>query len=567
MELQNLTKRYAYKSCICLLGMVIVSLASAEILMNMTPPFCRDGLIHHLAIPKLWLKHGGIYEIPWADFSYYPMNINLLYYACLKFNNDIAPKFIHMLFGMGTGYLVFLYLKKRFDFLWGLLGAVVFISTPIVVWLSTSAYIDLGMAFFTTASVLSLINWRDTGYRKLLWLMISACCMGIAVGSKYNALIAWCILNLIVILIYARDTKQQFSSIKFGLLFFAITALVASPWYVKNFLLTGNPFYPLFNNYIDLFGNQPVQQIIEKHITNRPTRVGFFQLRHILYGESFWETLVIPIRMFFQGDDNSYQYFQGRLNPILILFAPFILLKKTNGKDNLVLALFSVFYIFVAYFTTEKQVRYILPVLPLLSILAVIGIKNLDNTLKERFLFLFSRQNVYINKILRIIMLYGISALLIPNLFYLKERFEEIKPTGYILKKESKDEFLNRLLVHYDAVKYVNANLPEDAVVFTILFGRRGYYFEREYKNDPQFGVGKLGELVKNSSDEVQFDKTVNSIGATHILIRQDLADQYLGNNFSEIEAKRYLKMVQRKWKLLYNQNGFSVWEVARKQT
>ena len=35
-----------------------------EIILNLTPPISRDALIHHLAIPKLWLKHGGFYEIP-----------------------------------------------------------------------------------------------------------------------------------------------------------------------------------------------------------------------------------------------------------------------------------------------------------------------------------------------------------------------------------------------------------------------------------------------------------------------------------------------------------------------
>ena len=67
-----------------------------EIILNLTPPISRDALIHHLAVPKLWLKHGRIYEIPWADYAYYPMNINLLYAICLYFKNDIAPKFIHL---------------------------------------------------------------------------------------------------------------------------------------------------------------------------------------------------------------------------------------------------------------------------------------------------------------------------------------------------------------------------------------------------------------------------------------------------------------------------------------
>ena len=162
----------------------------AELMLNLTPPVSRDAMVHHLAVLKLWLKHGRIYEIPWAEYSYYPMYINLLYLICLCFKNDIAPNFIHLAFGLGTGWLIYFYLKQKFDRNWGLLGVVIFISTPIVIWLSTSAYIDLGMTFFTTASVMAFIKWRDSEYSRFKWFLISSLCMGIAIGSKYNALIA-----------------------------------------------------------------------------------------------------------------------------------------------------------------------------------------------------------------------------------------------------------------------------------------------------------------------------------------------------------------------------------------
>ena len=181
-----------------LLGTTIIVFFFAEIILNFTPPISRDALIHHLAIPKLWLKQGEFYEMPWADYSYYPMYVNLLYLVCLYFKNDMAPKFIHLAFGFATGWLIFFYLKKKFDRNWALLGMVIFITTPIVIWLSTSAYIDLGMTFFTTASVLAFVKWRDSEYSQFKWLLISSFCMGIAIGSKYNALIAWLILNLIL---------------------------------------------------------------------------------------------------------------------------------------------------------------------------------------------------------------------------------------------------------------------------------------------------------------------------------------------------------------------------------
>jgi len=127
-----------------LLCTTIIVFFSAEFISNLTPPISRDALIHHLAVPKLWLKHGGFYEIPWAEYSYYPVYINIFYLVCLYLKNDIAPKFIHLGFGLCTGWLIYFYLKQKFDRNWGLLGMVIFITTPIVVWLSTSAYIDLG---------------------------------------------------------------------------------------------------------------------------------------------------------------------------------------------------------------------------------------------------------------------------------------------------------------------------------------------------------------------------------------------------------------------------------------
>jgi hypothetical protein len=74
-----------------LLAVLIVSI----VILSCVPPVSKDALVHHLAIPKLYLKHGGIYEIPFMPFSYYPMNLELLYMIPLFFGNDIVPKFIH----------------------------------------------------------------------------------------------------------------------------------------------------------------------------------------------------------------------------------------------------------------------------------------------------------------------------------------------------------------------------------------------------------------------------------------------------------------------------------------
>ena len=69
--------------------------------------------MHHLAIPKLYLEHGGFFPLPCMSYSYYPMNLDLLYMGALYLGSDIVPKFIHFFFALMTAVLIFKYLKKR----------------------------------------------------------------------------------------------------------------------------------------------------------------------------------------------------------------------------------------------------------------------------------------------------------------------------------------------------------------------------------------------------------------------------------------------------------------------
>jgi 4-amino-4-deoxy-L-arabinose transferase-like glycosyltransferase len=333
--------------CIAISGFLIV-----EILLNLTPPISRDVLIHHLAIPKLWLMHRGFYEIPWADFSYYPMNVDLLYLIPLYFKNDIIPKFIHFAFGFGIALLVYNYLKNRLSKEWGLLGFLIFFSTPVIVRLSTTAYVDLGMTFFATASILAFARWRDGTYKDTKWLVLSAVCMGLAAGSKYNAMIAWFFLNLMIVFYYSRDTENGLGALKSGVIFFAIALLIVSPWFIKNYILTGNPIYPLFDQVFRFLHHAGENNADIVAALDSGWASNIFQRREIVFGESFLETLFIPIRMFFQGKDGSVQYFDGALNPILIIMLPFAFLNRELNRDKMFFLLFSVFFFFMAYFLT-----------------------------------------------------------------------------------------------------------------------------------------------------------------------------------------------------------------------
>jgi hypothetical protein len=190
------------------------------------------------------------------------------------------------------------------------------------------------------------------------------------------------------------------------------------------------------------------------------------------------------------------------------------------------------------------------------------GIKDLTDKLNaETFLSsLRSRENI--KAIFRIVLFASVSILLASNFFYLRDRIHIIKPFPYVFGKETKKAFLKRHLLHYDAVEYINTHLPDDAIIFSMFLGRRGYYLDRAYKNEPSFGRTALNHMVDISVSEEKFKKFIKSMGVTHILMRTDLVDKYLQDNFSAEEIRRFMNLAKSCWKSVYEHNGYAVWDI-----
>ncbi|MFH1079368.1 MAG: glycosyltransferase family 39 protein [Pseudomonadota bacterium] len=536
------------------LGITIVLIFFIEIILNLTPPIARDALIHHLAIPKLWLVNGGFYEIKWAIFSYYPMNIDLLYLVSLYFNNDILPNFIHMGFGIATAWLIYRYLNGKFNRVAGLLGVLVFVGTPVVLRMSTVAYVDLGLTFFTTAAILAFVRWRDEGYEDLKWLLISSIAMGLALGTKYNALIAWFFLSFAVVFLYSRDTQEQWRAIRYGIIFFLVSLCVFSPWLIKNLILTGNPLYPLFDGFFNAGVNSVAPDGGARSMVSGDVYIGLFKRREMLYGENFWETLLIPIRFFFQGQDYSDRFFDGVLNPVLIVMVPFAFMNRSFQADKLFFTLFSVFFILMAFFLDQLRIRYILPAIPFLAILAVIGIMNIfawtsEKTGPFRYPFMFA--------VLMILVMFGIR-----NVVYLNKYFQSLQPVSYILHKETREDYLKRHVKSYEAIRYVNEHTPRDARIRLLFLAGRGYYLDRIYEDDASFGMDVMRGLAANAGEEKSFRKYLDSLGCTHLLMRMDLSNQFLHDNYPPETTKQLFQRMSIVTEMIYNAGGYAVFRI-----
>jgi len=506
-------KRFLHLLLITGIGFTIGSI----IVLASVPPISRDALIHHLAVPSLYLMNGGIYELPSMFFSYFPMNVTLLYAVPLYFGFDIGAKYIHFLFAILTAALIYFYLARTLNKTYGLAGALFFLSIPVIVKLSVTAYVDLGLIFFSWAALYLLLRWHDTGFMPRYLIMAGIAC-GLALGTKYNGLLLLPIMGAAIPLLYAsqkqKDTadvrkryKRSLEGVGWGIAFILIAMIVFSPWMARNIVWTQNPVYPLYKSVF----NPPESTLVEEDKEESPRKNAFWIRRHV-YGESFWMTLTIPVRAFFQGQDDDPRYFDGRLNPFLLLFSliafipigkPFFPFFKTHRN---VLGLFALVFILIVFFERDFRIRYMSPAIPPLVILSIFGIRNLVH--------IVSKHSGIIRKI-GLSIVYGLFSLsLLYNGHYVYGQFDYIRPFDYLAGKVDRDTYITRYRWEHPVVVQANEILPKDAQVLFLFLGDRTYYLDRNVHLAPDFY-----KLINKHASEEDLMESLSRHGTTHIII------------------------------------------------
>lgn len=548
---------------------MICGLIAAMMVLSLVPPTDRDGLTHHLYVPKLYLKYGGMIELPAIEFSYYPMNLDLLYIIPLYFGNDILPKFIHMMFGLFSAAFVYRYLSKRISSEMALVGAAFFLSTPVVFRLSITVYVDLGLMFFSFASLFYLFEWAKNRFR-WQYLFLAGLSCGLALGTKYNGLVVFFLLAAAVPMLYSRISridadrtacfpipltlqnhfKINIHSMLYGFVFILVALIFFSPWAIRNMVWQGNPLYPL---YTSAFVSQNAQPDV-MNTENQP--IGRLLKRKLLYDETLMETLTTPIRIFFQGQDDNPQYFDGKLNPLLAILPLFTLcnrLKKLyfQKTEEAFLAFFSILLVMFAFVASDMRIRYVAPIIAPLVVLSVMGIQDIQSMLASRFPAIAKRYGVWITACICM-------AFLFPNILYIQDQFKKVDPFPYILGRISRDAYIQRYRPEYAVVQFINRNLKDKAVVLAMFLGGRGYYFDREVR----FEDGRLHSMAKKAASAGEMSEELNQTGITHLLIHQFMFNQWVADSLNERETSILKALFQDHLHLMFAFSGFSLFEI-----
>jgi hypothetical protein len=266
----------------------------------------------------------------------------------------------------------------------------------------------------------------------------------------------------------------------------------------------------------------------EKH-----PRMSHIDTRRIIYGESWWEIALIPFRVFYDGQDDTPKYFDGKTSPFLLLLLPFAffgLKSRTRQEkmEKMILLFFSILFLFYACAQTSVRIRYFSPILPPLVVLSMYGLHNIRSLITENRRF---------SEPLKMTIYFTIIAVMLGlNASYLFSRFKQDQPIAYITGKVTRDEYIQAYRPEYASFQYANQNLSKDSKILGLYLGNRGYYSDI----DISFNIEFLQQFASKAASAQDVSEKLREKNFTHLMVNFSLFNHWVQHH--SLHEKQMLK-------------------------
>jgi len=476
----------------------------------LTPPIAWDSQVYHLTGPKLYLQAHRLpvdIDIPYLGF---PSLLEMLFTAGLLLKGDIVAKLIHYAYGFLTLLALFAFAGRYFNRKVAWLSMAIFYSVPSLVLISTWAYVDLGLIFYELTAFYALMRWLEAKDKR--WLALTAILCGLAMGVKYTSVILPITLALVIALKVRPEGLKEMAQVL--LLFGLLAIVVASPWYLKNFFSTGNPFYPFF------FGGTYWDEFRAWWYSRAGTGLAF---------TAPWRLLVAPWEITVLGIQGTESY-DATIGPILLTIVPLLALvwrkiaseeRRIIGYALLVCLIQYLFWLYgVAQSALLVQTRLLFPIFALLALLAGYTVDKLALLTRRAF----SLQWFVTTVLLLALGLNAVSSAL---------HFIGDSPLPYLTGFESKEGYLTHHLgLYYTTVIHINENLPPSAKIL-FLWEPRSYYCQRDCWPDAL--LDKFKHLTHKYHDAEGIAEYLRREQVTHLLLYQTGLEYILEAQFDPI--------------------------------
>ena len=457
--------------------LLLLALLEALLLISALCPANRwDEISYHIPI-ALRGAVTGRYPILGDDFSYFPHLMSCLSTATILFGGGfIASRVLHYFFGIALLGAVHqttsTLLPGRRWAPW--LGVAIAVVEPTYISLSRGAGVDLVLAFYALTAMLHLV--RDPSARGVF---VAGLLGGFGCGATYRG--APAALSLAVATVVLGRYRQLPRLAVGGI-------LAASPWYIRNAVLTGNPVFPFAAK---LFAHRAVPTGFtslgwatpEVHNRMLGSDAFGFALQSVGPGGAVSPAWTAPFRLPWEATIEGVASTGGRfdtdISPLYLVLAPLLLLATRAVFRRDVLAFFAFAAAHTVVWTMGVQcTRYQLSVMVVFAAL---------------FPVVASGLRVGVRGVLGVTWV-GVAALYVSGLIHLSYRND----ARYVFGTITENEYLAG---HEDGAFFVQVsavNAEPDTRGPVLLIGdNRTLYLTRP--SLPDFVTDNIGVVMRNS--------------------------------------------------------------------
>jgi hypothetical protein len=460
-----------------LTGLVLTLFGLIGLLYCFVPPgpYEWDSLAYHLAAPKIYVEQHRILFLPTQHQSNFPFLTQMLFTLGLLFDGFALANLFHYITGVLCAAAILAIGRRHFAPSAGMIGAICFVTTPIVFWQASIAYIDVAQALYVTIAVGAALEFRAS--RNIRWLALCGILMGLALAVKTLSLVPFVLIGLL--LLVGRAGIR-------GASVYAVCALaVGSPFYVKTWIQTGNPVYPFAYS---VFGGKYWSEELSRPYSieqrsfglNRSLETVADDLRGARtpyetpgIGERVRNLILAPFGMV--ATPRIYYNYQSpgqftHLGFLYLALPPLLLFGRGASVSAKGTAILCLLWLSV-WSVTMQYVRYLIPLVPLLGLLGGEGACRIAQR-QRAFTYLIG----FVAAVqVSLLLLYFVSS----------DRMAggKARLAGALSRatdSQAREEYLNRFVNIYAAQQWINANTDPNAGV--VLFeDTRGFYLDRRY--------------------------------------------------------------------------------------
>ena len=338
-----------------------------------------------------------------------------------------------------------------------------------------------------------------------------------AAGCKYTAglqgiVLIGCVFALAVARRWSLPRVVGHSALVAG-----VVGLVASPWWIKNIIYTGNPLYPFCYG---IFGGANWDEERSEVLSLALKGWG---------GEGgIAETFLLPWQLTMSGRFFSEANFDGVIGCVFLIAAPVLVGSFwVSRKHRLLLATLLAYAVF--WVVTTRQVRFLLPSLAMAAALIGAGVPTL-----------LARSWV------RRSMTATLYAAMAFNVLIASLHFASHNPLLVALGLESKGQFLQREIAggDYRVFEFIERELPENSYILLGSLGNPGFLIKRPYYSDAFFENHTLARILADCDSSAATLEAFQKRGFTHFLCRRDFVFDARGIK-SEIPLEDQKKLMR----------------------